>query len=83
MISLLKIDTEGSECEILETGDADLWSRIHRVAVEFHDDILERSKDNAIAILERRGFSIAAVDTDPPFCERTGIVRAVRAPQSA
>jgi FkbM family methyltransferase len=75
-IDLLKIDTEGSEIEILEGGkDAD-WNSILRVVVEFHDFMRHGSRDRVIRALERYGFDQITVIEDAAGA--IGIIRADR-----
>lgn len=58
-IDFLKIDVEGSECNVLR-GIADRhWGMIRQIVVEVHDSgtVLPR----VVALLERRGFVVNAV----------------------
>lgn len=77
-VDLLKIDTEGSECEILESGDPETWSRIKRIAMEFHDNIIPGARERVLSILETLAFDIVRIDTAPPFNEQIGIIQAVK-----
>jgi len=56
-IALLKIDTEGSEVEILSGADQAEWHKIDRVALEYHDNLRPGSKAACLSILESQGFS--------------------------
>jgi FkbM family methyltransferase len=56
-IALLKIDTEGSEVEILSGADQAEWHKIDRVALEYHDILRPGSKADCLSILESQGFS--------------------------
>lgn len=77
-IALLKIDTEGSEFDILRSGDQETWERIDRVALEFHDDIIPGIRAHCAKFFRNEGFEICAIDTRPPFNERTGIMQAAK-----
>jgi len=58
-ISLLKLDIEGAELEVLESISLDLISRIGQITVEFHDFVnpedLPRIK-SVVAHLQKSGF---------------------------
>jgi FkbM family methyltransferase len=56
-IALLKIDTEGSEVDILSGADKTDWGRIDRVALEYHDNLRPGSKTACLSILESQRFS--------------------------
>jgi FkbM family methyltransferase len=55
-IDLLKIDTEGSEVQVLQGLEDKHWDRIGQVVVEVHD----RAEDRAmvVSLLEDRGFRV-------------------------
>jgi FkbM family methyltransferase len=75
-IALLKVDTEGAECEVVRGGDEESWRRIDRVAIEFHNDLQVGSRERLEAMLRELRFEIVSVDTAPPFNELTGIILA-------
>lgn len=79
-IHLLKIDTEGAECEILGGADDETWERIERVSVEYHEDLRPGSRACLEASLHRFRFEIVSVETAPPFNTRTGIIHAAKVP---
>jgi len=56
-IALLKIDTEGSEVEILSGADRAEWHKVDRVALEYHDILRPGSKAACLSILESQRFS--------------------------
>jgi len=55
-VSLLKIDTEGSEFEILMNSK--LLHKVERIVGEYHNDLTEYHIQNLIEFLERNGFII-------------------------
>jgi FkbM family methyltransferase len=57
-IALLKIDAEGSEVDILSGADTTDWSRIDRVALEYHDNLRPGSKSACLSILESHRLSL-------------------------
>lgn len=75
-IDLLKIDTEGSEIEILEGGEHADWNSILRVVVEFHDFMRYGCRDRVIRALERYKFDQIAVIKNA--AREIGIIRANR-----
>jgi len=56
-IALLKIDTEGSEVEILSGAHQVEWHNVDRVALEYHDILRSGSKGACLSILKNHGFS--------------------------
>ena len=75
-IDLLKIDTEGSEINILSGVEPGDWSKIEQVALEVHDE--QRSLGPITALLERYGMRVTvdAASRDP---SGTIVATAVRA----
>lgn len=72
-IALLKIDTEGSEVDILSGADKTDWGRIDRVALEYHDNLRPGSKTACLSILESLRFSLFRLKE----CENgTGVILA-------
>jgi FkbM family methyltransferase len=59
-ISLLKIDTEGAEGEILEGASSSTLSRIDQMVVEYHDSLVPQVRERCCAVLERAGFQYVA-----------------------
>ena len=55
-VSLLKIDTEGSEFEILMNSK--LLHKVERIVGEYHNDLTEYHMQQLIEFLERNGFRI-------------------------
>ena len=55
-VSLLKIDTEGSEFEILMNSK--LLHKVERIVGEYHNDLTEYHIQNLIEFLERNDFVI-------------------------
>jgi FkbM family methyltransferase len=78
----LKMDCEGAEYDILYGLPAEYYSRIDRIAMEYHgaeDRMARRAQsDGLVAHLERFGFRIESYcEFAPPF--RGGMIRATRA----
>jgi len=77
MIDLLKIDVEGSEVEIVEGADSEVWKRIRRVVVEYHDLFRPGCRDRVETVLRREGFS--SLESIPePDVPGLGLIRASR-----
>lgn len=74
-VDLMKIDCEGAEYEILDVGDASLWSGVQRLALEYHP-IPGRSLDGLIERLSELGFT---VDENVVFGVGLGMLWASRA----
>lgn len=55
---LLKLDCEGAEYNILFSADNDVLSRIHRIVMEYHDDITEYSHGDMARFLSKKGYRI-------------------------
>ena len=64
-IDLLKIDTEGSEINILSGVEPGDWSKIDQVALEVHDEV--HALQPVIALLEHYGMKVTvdAASRDP------------------
>lgn len=59
-IDILKIDIEGSEYELLESLEKDVFDKIEQITVEFHDFIdpnLKTSTEKLLSKIESFGFS--------------------------
>jgi FkbM family methyltransferase len=59
-VDLLKVDCEGAELDVLESAGEQLC-RVRRVAVEYHDRLLEGSGARTIGLLREWGFETAQV----------------------
>ena len=76
-VALLKLDVEGAEIEIVEGAGPEVWARIDRVVLEFHDRFRPGCLTRVSQVLRAHGFSRLAVRTgphDPDF----GILEASR-----
>lgn len=71
----LKLDCEGAEYEILLATPSDVYARIQRIALEYHDWITDHHHDELVARLTAEGF---AVTTRDHAASRTGYVFAKR-----
>ena len=65
-IELLKIDIEGAEIEVLEGADIDVWERIERVAIEFHDRTRPGCRERCLKVLQQAAYSDIIVRTFEP-----------------
>ncbi|MFN8644862.1 MAG: FkbM family methyltransferase [Candidatus Binatia bacterium] len=72
----LKLDCEGAEYEILLGAPSDVYARIQRVALEYHDWITDHHHDELVRRLSAEGFAVTTRDHLP---SRTGYVFATRA----
>jgi len=72
---LLKLDCEGAEYEILLTAPSEVFARIGRIALEYHDWMTAHHHDELRALFERHGFTITGRDHLP---SRTGYLFAKR-----
>jgi len=73
-IDLLKIDTEGAECDIIEPAPSSIWPRIPRVVVEYHD---LAKRDTVAQCLTKNGYKIRVVPTRG-FEHHLGLIYAQR-----
>ena len=76
-ISLLKIDVEGAEVDILKESDPLTWNRIDRVALEFHGSLRPGARTAVETALRNQGFHSFTVHA-PPSDEEDGTLRASR-----
>ena len=78
-IDFLKLDVEGAELDILESIQAKSWSRIKRLALEFHECIRPGCLPRIVRLLENHNFStVCEVDPEDAPSAGTGIVKATR-----
>ena len=71
----LKLDCEGAEYEILLKAPSDVYARIQRLALEYHDWITDHHHDELVRRLTAEGFTVTTRDHLP---SRTGYVFAKR-----
>lgn len=71
----LKLDCEGAEYEILLGMPSDVYARIQRIALEYHDWITDHHHDALVQRLTAEGFAVTTRDHLP---SRTGYVFAKR-----
>jgi FkbM family methyltransferase len=67
----LKLDCEGAEYEILLSTPPDIYARIQRIALEYHDWITDHHHDELVRRLTAEGFAVTTRDHLP---SRTGYV---------
>lgn len=72
----LKLDCEGAEYEILLATPSDVYARIQRIALEYHDWITDHHHDELVRRFTAEGFTVTTRDHAP---SRTGYVFAKRA----
>ena len=75
-IALVKMDIEGAEVEALSGAGAEVWPRVRRFAVEYHDAVRPGSKDATLRVLNNHGYdtTIVHVSSDRGY----GIIHAIR-----
>lgn len=61
-IDLLRIDVEGSECDVLAGLDSELWPRIRQAVVEVHD--VAGRVDDVAKLFREHGFTTAVDQED-------------------
>jgi len=67
-VNYLKCDCEGGEYEILRTLDDQTFSRIDKIAMEFHEYAPGQHRQELVDILKRHGFN---VEVHKPWFEYT------------
>jgi FkbM family methyltransferase len=76
-VSLLKLDCEGAEGQVLAATPASCLRRIRRVALEFHDNVSVVNHHEITALLEDAGFACRTDwDGESPFGYLYAIQRA-------
>lgn len=55
---LLKMDCEGAEYDILLTADDAELQRIHRIVMEYHDNVVAHSHEELSTFLQQKGFQV-------------------------
>jgi FkbM family methyltransferase len=55
---LLKIDCEGAEFEILLGLPPEVFDRVARIVLEYHDHVTEHTHEDLVRRLEERGFDV-------------------------
>ncbi|MFO0951608.1 MAG: FkbM family methyltransferase [Isosphaeraceae bacterium] len=76
-IDLLKIDVEGAEIEVVDSGDESVWPRVRRVMVEYHDLFRPGCSTRVAEVLRSQEFDAVETVPDEPD-PRLGYVRAWR-----
>jgi FkbM family methyltransferase len=67
----LKLDCEGAEYEILLSAPSDVYARIDRIALEYHDWITDHHHDELVRRFEAEGFTVTTRDH---LASKTGYV---------
>jgi FkbM family methyltransferase len=73
---LLKVDCEGGEYDIFQTATADVFDRIDRIVMEYHDDCTPHTHTELVDVLGKHGFAIHLREN--PVHRRLGFLTAVR-----
>lgn len=74
-VDLLKLDCEGAEYDILFNSVRSVLERIHRIVMEFHDDVTDYSHTDLVRFLNDAGYE---VETFPnPVHASIGYLRAI------
>jgi hypothetical protein len=60
-LDLLKLDCEGAEYEILSGASPEVFKKIERIIMEYHD-IDGHHHDQLVSLLERQGFRVYCHD---------------------
>lgn len=60
-IDFLKIDCEGAELDIIKTIKESDFSRIHRIAIEYHNHITPKEDEIIRDLLKKRGYKVRIV----------------------
>ena len=76
-VDLLKVDVEGAEIEILEGAGPEVWPRIDRVVVEYHDLFRPGCRDRVEAALRGAGYRVKVIPL--PGNPLLGTIEATRA----
>jgi len=74
-ISLLKIDIEGGEYEVMSAFSSEAWEKIENVFLEYHD-LQPRDHESLKKILQNNGFRIKI--TTSSFVNDLGFIFAWR-----
>lgn len=70
-VTLVKMDIEGAEYEIMANAPAETWQRIRAVSLELHDDPEQRiSPTEFLDRLERYGFGVETESVCSYFLSR-------------
>lgn len=70
--NFLKIDTEGSEYEILKNLPPSYFKKIGIIALEFHDYIKNNELKNIIDLLTKNNFNVEKIENNSHIC--SGII---------
>lgn len=57
-IDFLKIDCEGSEGEIIRSTNKDIWKKINKIAIEYHDKVSSLSHQEIVEKLKKNNYKI-------------------------
>jgi len=55
---LMKLDCEGAEYEILFSAPPELFQRIQRLVLEYHEQVTEYTRDDLVNFLQAQGFEV-------------------------
>lgn len=55
---LLKLDCEGAEYEILLNAPDHIWQRVHRIVMEYHDNVGTYNHERLVDFLTQKGYRV-------------------------
>ena len=73
---LLKLDCEGAEYKILFSAPPELFQRIRRIVLEYHEQVTEYTRDDLVNFLRAQGFRVELFPN--PVHANLGYLRAMR-----
>jgi len=73
-ISLIKMDVEGAEADIMEAASARSLEEVRQFVLEYHDDLCPNARSRCESVLTGVGFYCRV----RPFNSRQGILYAIR-----
>jgi FkbM family methyltransferase len=80
-VNFLKVDCEGAEYAMFEQLSEDAWTRIYRVAMEFHEYSPDHDHKRLVSLMQQKGFE---VEVETNFVEhrllKYGMIWATRKP---
>ncbi len=73
---LLKMDCEGCEYELLLRSEPQVWSKVDRICLEYHEGVDGHRHDELVAALEQQGYQVQVFPR--PTHPHLGFIRAWR-----
>lgn len=66
-IDFLKIDAEGSEGKIIMSTPPEVWKKVRKIALEYHDNISPVKHEEIVRKLQNGGFKTRTTSDDSPY----------------